>query len=78
MIHFISPLCDPKDGPPKVQLDPSRWNALCKAAAALAVEEGHLTRKEACDLTGMDPGALQLWQKLVSDEALRRILPGRL
>jgi hypothetical protein len=78
MIHFIPPPSDPQEAPPKVQLDQSRWNVLCKAAAAIAVEDGYLTQKEACDLTGMDPEALQLWRTLVTDEALRRILPGRL
>lgn len=52
--------------------------ALCKAAAAVAVEEGHLTPREACSLCDMDPHELEVWQHVVKDHGLRRMLARRL
>ena len=54
------------------------WPALCKAAAAVAVAEGHLSAEEACDLCGMDPGELEVWSHVVRDHGLRRMFAGRL
>jgi hypothetical protein len=59
-----------------IGLEPSR--ATCKAAAAVAVAEGHLSSEEACCLFGMDGDELEVWQHVVKDHGLRRMFAGRL
>jgi len=78
MIHLFPPRPKGPSGRAGFALDSSRWAALCKAAAAVAVEEGHLSAKEACDLCLMDPHELEVWQHVVQDRGLRRMLAGRL
>jgi hypothetical protein len=60
----------------QVEREPSR--AMCKAAAAVAVAEGHLSSAEACGLCGMDPEELEVWQHVVRDHGLRRMFAGRI
>ena len=72
MIHMFPPRLGSPDG-----LDASRRTALSKAAAALAVGEGQLSAGEACRLCDMDEQELEVWQRVVSDRGLRRILAGK-
>lgn len=59
-----------------VEWEPSR--AMCKAAAAVAVAEGHLSSEEACGLCDMDPEELEVWRHVIKDHGLRRMFAGRI
>jgi len=76
MINMFPPRLSAQDA--RSRLDASRWAALSKAAAALAVDEGQLSPGEACRLYAMDQNELEVWQRVVSDRGLRRILAGKL
>lgn len=76
MIHLFPP--NPRGPAPQPRLDSTRWSALCKAAAAVAVAEGHITEHEACEFCDMDSYELEVWQHVVRDHGLRRMFAGRL
>lgn len=79
MIHFFPPRkpVAAEDAPPH-RLDATRWSVLCKAAAAVAVGEGHISEGEACELCGMEAQELEVWRHVVRDHGLRRMFAGRL
>jgi Protein of unknown function (DUF1153) len=78
VIHLFPPRQRTRDRALTRRLDASRWGVLCKAAAAAAVDEGHLSAAEACDFCAMQAGELEVWRGLVQDQGLRRMLAGRL
>ena len=77
MIHLFPPPSQRRGHRCGRRVDATPSRALCKAAAAVAVEEGHLSSKEACGLCDMDPHELEVWQHVVKDHGLRRMFAGR-
>ena len=77
MIH-IFPRTHSRRPLPGGRPDTTRWSAICKAAAAVAVMDGHLSETEACELCNMEPHELEVWQHVVRDHGLRKMLVGRL
>ena len=78
MIHLFPPRPKMRAPAPELRLDATRWGALCKAAAAVAVVDGHLSAREACDLCDMKPHELEVWQHVVQNYGLRRMFAARL
>lgn len=78
MIHLFPPPPPAAGRRRGRQLDAARWGVVCKAAAAVAVSEGHITADEACDLCRMDRQELEVWDHVVRDHGLRRMFAGRL
>jgi hypothetical protein len=77
MIHFFPPRARPRSVA-ESRLDASRWAVVSKAAAAIAVADGHLTEREACEFCDMEPRELEVWQHVVQDHGLRRMFAGSL
>jgi len=78
MIHAFPPRHDRRRRMAAARLDPARWAAISKAAAAVAVEDGYLSVPEACALCRMDEAELEVWQHVMQDRGLRRIIAGRM
>jgi hypothetical protein len=56
---------------------PVASRAVCKASAAVAVAEGHLSANEACQLCDMDQHELEVWTHVIKDHGLRRMFSGQ-
>ena len=78
MIHLLPSPGSARRPLPSAPPDTKRWGVICKAAAAVAVMDGHLSEHEACDLFDMKPHELEVWQHVVRDHGLRKMLVGRL
>ena len=78
MIHLFPPPTQRRGHRCGRRIDFTPSPALCKAAAAVAVEEGHISPTQACGLCDMDPQELEVWQVVVQDRGLRRMLAGRI
>ena len=77
MIHVFPPLAGAREHRRRRALAPFASRAICKASAAAAVVEGHLSAEEACALLGMERRELDVWTNVVRNPGLRRMFVSR-